>query len=133
MPPSMVQVFNGLFVIIFAIPFSYMWLQMNKKGIEPISPVKQAMGLGLIAVGYLIIAFAVKDLGTAGKMGVIWLIILYLLHTWGELCLSPIGLSLVAKLAPTKICFVTDGCMVPWKCGWLCVNRYAWCIASANW
>lgn len=109
MPPSMVQVFNGLFVIIFAIPFSWMWLQMNKKGIEPISPVKQAMGLALIALGYLIIAFAVKDLGTAGKMGVIWLIILYLLHTWGELCLSPIGLSLVAKLAPRRFASLLMG------------------------
>jgi POT family proton-dependent oligopeptide transporter len=109
MPPSMVQNFNGLFVIIFAIPFSAVWLWMNKKRIEPISPVKQAMGLALIAIGYLIIALAVKDLGTAGKLGVIWLIILYLLHTWGELCLSPIGLSLVAKLAPRRFASLLMG------------------------
>lgn len=109
MPPSMVQNFNGLFVIIFAIPFSAIWLWMNRKGIEPISPVKQAMGLALIAIGYLIIALAVKDLGTAGKLGVIWLIILYLLHTWGELCLSPIGLSLVAKLAPRRFASLLMG------------------------
>jgi proton-dependent oligopeptide transporter, POT family len=102
MPPSMVQNFNGFFVIIFAIPFSILWLYMQKKKIEPISTVKQALGLALIAVGYLIIALQVKDLGTAGKIGVIWLIVLYLLHTWGELCLSPIGLSLVAKLAPKR-------------------------------
>lgn len=102
MPPSMVQNFNGFFVIIFAIPFSYLWLWMQKKGVEPISTVKQALGLALIALGYLIIALQVKDLGTAGKLGVIWLIVLYLLHTWGELCLSPIGLSLVAKLAPKR-------------------------------
>jgi POT family proton-dependent oligopeptide transporter len=109
MPPSMVQNFNGLFVIIFAIPFSSMWLWMNRKGIEPISPVKQALGLALIALGYLIIALQVKDLGTAGKLGVIWLIILYLLHTWGELCLSPIGLSLVAKLAPKRFASLLMG------------------------
>lgn len=109
MPPSMVQNFNGLFVIIFAIPFSGMWLWMNRKGVEPISPVKQAMGLALIALGYLIIALQVKDLGTAGKIGVIWLIILYLLHTWGELCLSPIGLSLVAKLAPKRFASLLMG------------------------
>ena len=109
MPAPMVQNFNGLFVIIFAIPFSAVWLWMNRKGIEPISPVKQAMGLALIAIGYLIIALAVKDLGTAGKMGVIWLIILYLLHTWGELCLSPIGLSLVAKLAPRRFASLLMG------------------------
>jgi proton-dependent oligopeptide transporter, POT family len=109
MPAAMVQNFNGFFVIIFAIPFSAVWLWMNRKGIEPISPVKQAMGLALIAVGYLIIALAVKDLGTAGKLGVIWLIILYLLHTWGELCLSPIGLSLVAKLAPKRFASLLMG------------------------
>ena len=102
MPPSMVQNFNGFFVIIFAIPFSLIWLRMQKSGIEPISTVKQSWGLALIAIGYLIIALQVKDLGTSGKIGVIWLIILYLLHTWGELCLSPIGLSLVAKLAPKR-------------------------------
>jgi len=101
MPPAMVQNFNGLFVVIFAIPFSYFWIWMNKKKVEPISPVKQAWGLMLIALGYLIIATQVKDLGMA-KLGVIWLIVLYLLHTWGELCLSPIGLSLVAKLAPRR-------------------------------
>jgi proton-dependent oligopeptide transporter, POT family len=102
MPPSMVQNFNSLFVIIFALPFSALWLWLNKRNAEPISPVKQAIGLALIALGYLIIAMQVKGLGTAGKIGVIWLVVLYLLHTWGELCLSPIGLSLVAKLAPRR-------------------------------
>lgn len=102
MPPSMVQNFNSLFVIIFALPFSALWLWLNKRRAEPISPVKQALGLALIALGYLIIALQVKDLGIAGKIGVIWLVVLYLLHTWGELCLSPIGLSLVAKLAPRR-------------------------------
>jgi proton-dependent oligopeptide transporter, POT family len=108
MPPAMVQNFNGLFVVIFAIPFSYFWIWMNKKRIEPISPVKQAWGLILIAIGYLIIATQVKDLGMA-KLGVIWLIVLYLLHTWGELCLSPIGLSLVAKLAPRRFASLLMG------------------------
>ncbi|MDB5247406.1 MAG: amino acid/peptide transporter [Segetibacter sp.] len=109
MPPSMVQNFNGFFVIIFALPFSALWLWMQKRKMEPISPVKQALGLALIALGYLIIALQVKDLGTTGKLGVIWLIILYLLHTWGELCLSPIGLSLVAKLAPKRFASLLMG------------------------
>lgn len=109
MPPAMVQNFNGLFVIIFALPFSALWLWMQRRGIEPLSTAKQAIGLALIALGYLIIALAVKDLGTAGKLGVIWLIVLYLLHTWGELCLSPIGLSLVAKLAPKRFASLLMG------------------------
>lgn len=109
MPPSMVQNFNGFFVIIFALPFSSLWLWLQKRNMEPISTAKQAIGLGLIALGYLIIALQVKDLGNQGKLGVIWLIILYLLHTWGELCLSPIGLSLVAKLAPKRFASLLMG------------------------
>jgi POT family proton-dependent oligopeptide transporter len=102
MPPSMVQIFNGIFVVLFALPFSVMWLKLQKKGLEPISTVKQAIGLLLIGLGYLIIASQVKGLQITDKISIIWLVILYLLHTWGELCLSPIGLSLVAKLAPKR-------------------------------
>jgi len=109
MPPSMVQNFNSFFVIAFALPFSAMWIWLNRRKAEPISPVKQAIGLALIALGYLIIATQVKGLGTTGKIGIIWLIILYLLHTWGELCLSPIGLSLVAKLAPRRFASLLMG------------------------
>jgi proton-dependent oligopeptide transporter, POT family len=109
MPPTMVQNFNGIFVMVFAIPFSMLWVWMQKKKIEPISPVKQAVGLILIGLGYLIIAMQVKGLGTAGKVGVIWFVVLYLLHTWGELCLSPIGLSLVAKLAPKRFASLLMG------------------------
>ncbi len=102
MPPSMVQIFNGLFIVILAVPFSMLWdkLRANKK--EPVSPLKQAMGLGLIALSYLIIAYNVKDLGNTGLLAVKWLILLYLIQTMGELCLSPIGLSLVGKLAPKR-------------------------------
>lgn len=109
MPPSMVQNFNGIFVMAFAIPFSLLWIWMNKRKLEPISPVKQAWGLLLIALGYFIIATQVKGLGITGKVGIIWMIILYLLHTWGELCLSPIGLSLVAKLAPKRFASLLMG------------------------
>jgi POT family proton-dependent oligopeptide transporter len=109
MPPSMVQNFNGFFVIIFALPFSALWLWLQKRNMEPLSTAKQALGLALIALGYLMIAMQVKDLGTQGKIGVIWLILLYLLHTWGELCLSPIGLSLVSKLAPKRFASLLMG------------------------
>ncbi|HKP31481.1 MAG TPA: peptide MFS transporter [Chitinophagaceae bacterium] len=109
MPPSMVQIFNGIFVVAFAIPFSYMWLGLQKRKMEPMSTVKQAIGLVLIGLGYWIIASRVKGLGIDEKIGIIWLIILYLLHTFGELCLSPIGLSLVAKLAPKRFASLLMG------------------------
>jgi proton-dependent oligopeptide transporter, POT family len=102
MPPSMVQIFNGIFVVMLAIPFSIMWDKLRAGGREPISPFKQAIGLALIALAYFIIAHNVKDLGNSGLLGIKWLILLYLLQTLGELCLSPIGLSLVGKLAPKR-------------------------------
>jgi proton-dependent oligopeptide transporter, POT family len=109
MPPSMVQIFNGLFVVIFAIPFSILWDKLRAKGREPISPVKQAVGLALIAISYFIIAFNIKDLGNNGLLAIYWLILLYLIQTAGELCLSPIGLSLVGKLAPKRFASLLYG------------------------
>ena len=102
MPPSMVQIFNGLFVVAFAVPFSMLWDYLRSKDREPISPVKQAVGLALIALSYLIIAYNVKDLGNSGLLAIKWLILLYLIQTAAELCLSPIGLSLVGKLSPKR-------------------------------
>lgn len=101
-PPSMVQIFNGLFVVILAVPFSMLWDYLRKKSKEPISPAKQALGLALIALSYFIIANNVSSLGTSGLLAVKWLILLYLIQTCGELCLSPIGLSLVSKLSPKR-------------------------------
>lgn len=102
MPPSMVQIFNGIFVVMFAVPFSLLWDKLRANGKEPISPMKQAFGLALIAISYFIIAHNVKDLGTSGLLAIKWLVLLYLIQTFGELCLSPIGLSLVGKLAPKR-------------------------------
>lgn len=102
MPPSMVQIFNGLFIVILAIPFSMLWDKLRAKGKEPVSPLKQAFGLLLIAVSYVVIAYNVKDLGNNGLLAVKWLILLYFIQTCAELCLSPIGLSLVGKLAPKR-------------------------------
>lgn len=101
MPPSMVQIFNGLFIIFLAFPFSMLWDNLNKRKMEPTSPFKQAVGLALIALSYFIIANNVKDLGE-DLLAVKWLILLYLIQTMAELCLSPIGLSLVGKLAPKR-------------------------------
>jgi POT family proton-dependent oligopeptide transporter len=109
MPPSMVQIFNGVFVVLFAVPFSMLWDKLRAKGKEPISPAKQAMGLALIALSYFIIAHNVKNLGSTGLLAVHWLILLYLIQTFGELCLSPIGLSLVGKLAPKRFASLLFG------------------------
>src|SRR5690606_17037942 len=99
-PASFFQSLNSIFVIIFAPVFAWLWLKMGKR--EPSAPTKMAIGLFLLSVGYLWIATGVKDVAPEAKVSMIWLIGMYALHTWGELCLSPIGLSLVNKLAPLK-------------------------------
>lgn len=109
MPASMVQIFNGLFVVMLAFPFSWLWGKLNNMGKEPISPMKQAIGLLLIALSYFIIAHNVKDLGNSGLLAIKWLVLLYFIQTCGELCLSPIGLSLVGKLSPKRFASLLYG------------------------
>jgi proton-dependent oligopeptide transporter, POT family len=96
------QSVNALFIMIFAPVFAWMWVKLAKSGWEPAAPVKFAIGLGLLGAGFLVLIP-----GKAAAVGVmvpaIFLILLYLLHTLGELALSPVGLSLVTKLAPAKI------------------------------
>jgi POT family proton-dependent oligopeptide transporter len=99
-PASTFQSLNSIYVVTFAPAFAWLWLKLGKY--EPNSPAKMALGLLLLAIGYLWIAYGVRDVQPGVKVSMIWLLVMYMLHTWGELCLSPIGLSLVNKLAPLK-------------------------------
>ena len=76
-------------------------MDMVEDGKETTVHSKMGIGLILLALGYLWISFGVKNI-SAQKVSIIWLTVLYLLHTWGELCLSPIGLSMFNKLAPLR-------------------------------
>jgi proton-dependent oligopeptide transporter, POT family len=107
MPASWFQSFNAAFVVIFAPVFSAFWLRMGDN--QPSSITKQAIGIGLLALGYLYIAFGVNGVEAGTKVSIIWLTGLYLIHTWGELCLSPIGLSMVNKLAPARLASLLMG------------------------
>lgn len=109
MPPSMVQIFNGMFVVFLAVPFSVLWDTLRAKGKEPISPVKLAAGLVIISISFFMIATQVSYIGTSGLLLVKWLILLYFLNTCAELCLSPIGLSLVGKLSPKRFASLLYG------------------------
>jgi len=86
-----------------------LWDKLRGIGKEPISPLKQSFGLLIIAFSYFVIAHNVKDLGNSGLLAIKWLILLYLLQTCAELCLSPIGLSLVGKLAPKRFASLLYG------------------------
>jgi POT family proton-dependent oligopeptide transporter len=99
-PASWFQSLNSAFVVLFAPFFAWFWLAIGKR--EPSSPTKMAMGLLLLALGYLWIAHGVDNVGPGVKVSMIWLTGMYALHTSGELCLSPIGMSLVNKLSPAK-------------------------------
>ncbi|MBL7763579.1 MAG: peptide MFS transporter [Chitinophagaceae bacterium] len=99
-PTSWFQSLNSIFIVLFAPFFAWFWLKLGKN--EPTSPTKMALGLFFVALGYLWIAWGVKSAQPGIKVSMIWLTVLYALHTAGELCLSPIGLSLVNKLSPLK-------------------------------
>ncbi|GAA4464196.1 peptide MFS transporter [Nemorincola caseinilytica] len=101
MPASYFQSFNAAFIVLLAPIISAMWVGLAKKGINPVAPYKQSLGLAFLALGYLFIAMGSKNIPAAGT-SMVWLTGLYFLHTIGELFLSPIGLSMVNKLTPGR-------------------------------
>lgn len=100
MPTAYFQSFNSAFIIIFAPVFAWFWLKLGNK--QPSTISKMGLGLILLALGYLWIAYGVNNVSTTAQVSIIWLTGMYILHTWGELCLSPIGLSLFNKLSPLR-------------------------------
>ncbi len=99
-PTSWFQSLNSVFIVTFAPFFAWFWLKLGKY--EPSSITKMAWGLLLMGIGYLWIAWGVNNIQPGLKVSMMWLVVLYALHTCGEMCLSPIGLSLVNKLSPVK-------------------------------
>lgn len=102
MPASYFQSFNPIIIVLAAPLISMLWSFLGKRNLEPASPTKQAMGLLLLSLGYLFISLGVQGVTPGQRVSVMWLTGLYFIHTIGELCLSPIGLSLVNKLSPVR-------------------------------
>ena len=97
------QSLNPLYILIFAPVFAMMWPWLDKKNMNPSIPRKFALGLIQVALGFLLLVWAIANMQNAeGLVPWIFLALCYLLHTTGELCLSPIGLSMVTKLADEK-------------------------------
>ncbi|MFI3278664.1 MAG: peptide MFS transporter, partial [Rikenellaceae bacterium] len=109
MPASYFQSFNALFIVILAPLFASMWAWLGRHNAEPSSPIKQALGLFMLSLGYLIIALGVNGVEGDTKVSMMWLVSLYLIHTLGELSLSPIGLSMVNKLSPARFASLLMG------------------------
>ncbi|RLV61421.1 MFS transporter [Parashewanella curva] len=108
-PTTWFQSLNAMFIVIFAPVIASIWVRMGKN--EPNSPVKFAMGLFFLAVGFLFMMGAVVEMGgdATAKSSMWWLVGAYFFHTIGELCLSPIGLSMVTKLAPLRLASLMMG------------------------
>ncbi|MDR2954337.1 MAG: peptide MFS transporter [Prevotella sp.] len=126
-PTSYFQSVNAASIIIFAPVFVALWAKLGRKGKEPASPYKQSIGLFLLAVGYLVIAFGVKGLAPGIKVSMLWLVGLYVIHTFGELCLSPIGLSMVNKLSPVRFASLL---MAIWYLSMAASNVFAGTLSS---
>ena len=101
-PIGWLQLFNPIFVVIFAPMFAAMWVHLGKRNLDPSLPIKFAIGLLFMAISFVIMLIAVKVAMQTAPVGMQWLIITYLLHTWGELALSPIGLSAFSRYSPKK-------------------------------
>jgi len=102
MPAAFLQSVNPIFIIIFAPLFSWLWVTLARRNLDPSSPVKFAFGLILMGVGFLVMVGAAEVVVAGDQPLPYWLILTYLLHTFGELALSPVGLSTVTKLAPER-------------------------------
>lgn len=103
MPTSWLQSINPLLIIALAPVFAWIWVALARRNLEPSSPAKFAWGLILLGLGFGVMVWAsILTAGQTRQVGMLWLILTYLLHTCGELCLSPVGLSTVTKLAPHR-------------------------------
>ncbi|MEZ4986872.1 MAG: peptide MFS transporter [Saprospiraceae bacterium] len=93
---------NAIFIILFAPVFAWVWVALDKRNLNPNAAAKFGMGILLVSLGFGVLVVGGAS-AVAGKVAMIWLVLAYLLHTWGELCLSPVGLSSVTKLSPASI------------------------------
>jgi POT family proton-dependent oligopeptide transporter len=102
MPAGVMQNINPLFIIIFAPVLAALWIHLGKRNMDLSSPAKFAFGLVFMGIGFLVLFFASQYVVAGEKVLPTWLVFTFLFHTFGELCLSPVGLSSMSKLAPTR-------------------------------
>ena len=101
-PASMFQSLNAGFIFTIAPLFAMLWIALAKRNMEPSTPIKFSIGIIFVGLGFLALVYGMGS-SEGLQTGVFWIILIYLLHTLGELCLSPVGLSSVTKLSPQRI------------------------------
>jgi POT family proton-dependent oligopeptide transporter len=102
-PASWYQSVNPLAIITFAPVFSIIWITLDKYNLNPSTPLKFCWGLWLLGLAFIAMVFGSMQTRAGQLAGPHWLLITYVVYTWGELCLSPVGLSMVTKLAPQRL------------------------------
>ena len=102
-PATWYQAVNPATVIVFAPVFAWLWVFLGRRGANPSTPMKFAFGLWLLGLAFLAMVFGAFEARGGGLAGPHWLLITFVVYTWGELCLSPVGLSMVTKLAPARL------------------------------
>ncbi len=102
-PTSLFQSINPIYIVILAPIFAALWQWLGRKGLEPSAPAKFGLALTQVGLGFLIFVWGANSVGAAAMTPVIFVFLIYLLHTTGELCLSPVGLSAMARLAPLHL------------------------------
>ena len=102
MPAAWLQAVNPLFIIAFAPVFAALWIALGKRGRDFNAAAKFGAGLILLGLGFIVMYFAAHHVLAGETVLPTWLVLAYLLHTFGELCLSPVGLSYMSKLAPPR-------------------------------
>jgi len=124
-PTGWFQSLNPLFIVILAPLFSALWATLGRRGRSPAAPAKIYSGLLLTAVGFACLVVAVFEMQRTAdfRSGMGWLVLAYLFHTLGELCISPVGLSLVTKLAPLRLASLMMGV-------WFLINFFANLLAA---
>ncbi|MGO9947898.1 MAG: peptide MFS transporter [Steroidobacteraceae bacterium] len=101
-PTGWFQSFNSIFIVLFAPFFAWMWIALARRNLNPSATAKFALGVMLMGTGFLVMAAAATIVAHGSQVLPYWLIMTYLFHTFGELCLSPVGLSYYTKLAPKR-------------------------------
>jgi POT family proton-dependent oligopeptide transporter len=108
-PASWFQSLNPIFIVVLGVPFSRLWTWLGRRNLNPSTPAKMAWGLLMVSLGFLLMIPASMLASGGSKVVMLWLVGVYLTHTVGELCLSPVGLSMVSKLAPVKFASMLMG------------------------
>jgi proton-dependent oligopeptide transporter, POT family len=117
------QSVNAIMILLFGLPFTGLWAFLARRGWEPSTTVKFALGIFQVGLGFVAFWYGARVADERGMVALSWLILGYLLHTTGELCLSPVGLSMVSKLSPTRLVSTVMG-------AWFLASAFAQSLAA---